>query len=338
VVSSTETDTHTGAATDTDTAAAFDYRLAHALLVDGRAPLHRLARVLGVSDQTVARRYTRLRSADLLRVVGQTDPVRLGEVEWFLRVQCTPDAAGALGAALARRPETAWVNLTSGGTEIVCHARYPAGDGRDGDAPLFHQLPRTPQVVGITAARVLHTFFGGRDSPLAKRGALSAEEIARLTPTPAPATPEPGIITLDAGDERLVHTLAADGRASLATLAEATGWSQTTVRRRLAYLRDTGAVYLDLVAAESFFGLGTSSLLWLTVAPSGLAAVGTALAEHPEIAYVAAVTGAANLIAVVLCRDSAALYDYLTTRVAELSAVRQVETAPVIRKLKTVAR
>lgn len=331
----TDTDTHPGAATDPDTATAFDHRLAHALLVDGRAPLHRLARVLGVSDQTVARRYTRLRSAGLLRVVGQTDPVRLGEVEWFLRIQCTPDAAGALGAALARRPETAWVNLTSGGTEIVCHARYPQGDG---NAPLFHQLPRTPQVVGITAARVLHTFFGGRDSPLAKRGALSADEIARLTPPRAPAVPEPGIITLDDGDERLVRALAVDGRAPLATLTEATGWSQTTVRRRLAYLRDTGAVYLDLEAAEHFFGLGASSLLWLTVAPAGLAAVGTALAEHPQTAYVAAVTGAANLIAVVLCRDSAALYDYLTTRVAELSAVRQVETAPVIRKLKTVAR
>ncbi|MEN3535094.1 hypothetical protein AAH991_08290 [Microbispora sp. ZYX-F-249] len=36
------------------------------------------------------------------------------------------------------------------------------------------------------------------------------------------------------------------------------------------------------------------------------------------------------------CRDTAALYLYLTERVAPLDGVREVETAPVIRTVKRV--
>ncbi|WP_220448360.1 AsnC family protein [Nonomuraea diastatica] len=41
---------------------------------NARAPFSRISEVLGVSDQTVARRYTRLRSSGALRVRGLTNP------------------------------------------------------------------------------------------------------------------------------------------------------------------------------------------------------------------------------------------------------------------------
>ena len=47
-----------------------DRQLAQCLTADGRAPFSAIAAVIGVSDQTVARRYRRLRSAGLLRVAG----------------------------------------------------------------------------------------------------------------------------------------------------------------------------------------------------------------------------------------------------------------------------
>ncbi|MEV0236074.1 AsnC family transcriptional regulator [Nonomuraea sp. NPDC050786] len=62
-----------------------DRAIVHALHVDGRAPFNRIAKVLGVSDQTVARRYRRLRSDGLLTVVGQLEARRLGWVQWFVR-------------------------------------------------------------------------------------------------------------------------------------------------------------------------------------------------------------------------------------------------------------
>jgi hypothetical protein len=52
------------------------------------------------------------------------------------------------------------------------------------------------------------------------------------------------------------------------------------------------------------------------------------------VAFAAATTGPANLVANVGCRDDAALYSYLADDLGGLAGVRQVETAPMIRTLK----
>jgi len=54
----------------------------------------------------------------------------------------------------------------------------------------------------------------------------------------------------------------------------------------------------------------------------------------PETTFTAAVTGMANLLVTVTCRDLAALYAFVTTKVGPLPAVRQVETVPVLHRLK----
>ena len=80
-----------------------DLRILHALHLDGRVPFRRLAAILGVSDHTVSRRYAALRSRHGVRVVGRTDPLRMGEASWFVRIRCVPSAVAKVGAALARR-------------------------------------------------------------------------------------------------------------------------------------------------------------------------------------------------------------------------------------------
>ena len=307
-----------------------DRGLAHALQVNGRAPFSLIAEVLGVSDRTIARRYARLRSSGALRVLGAVDPIPLGAVNWFLRVRCAPTASVAVAEALARRPDTSWVSLTSGGTEITCTVRTETD--AESEALLLAKLPRTPRVEGVTAHSVLHAFYGGPDSLVAKLGSLDDEAIERLTPPPMPH--RPGLVRLDDGDRKLLAALADDGRAEFEHLAAVTGWSPTTVRRRMAELRETGVLYLDLNVDGRMFGIGPRTLLWLSVAPAHLEEAGEALAQHPEIAFAAATTGPTNLCASVVCADQRALYRYLTTRVAKLPAITHVETAPVIRTVK----
>jgi DNA-binding Lrp family transcriptional regulator len=309
-----------------------DRCLVQALQIDGRVPFSRIAEVLGVSDQTVSRRYTRLRTAGVIRVLGLTDPAVLGEVTWLVRVQCTPDAAAKVAQALARREDTAWVSLASGGTEINCVTRSQVG--QDTDALLLQRLPRTPSVVGVTAQCVMHTFFGGSQGLSIKSDSLTEEQAQALRPPPVPAPGTHGPVVLDDADRRMLAVLGQDGRADLADLAAASGWSQSTVRRRMAQLRESGALYLDLDYDQRIYGLTARALLWLTVAPGELAATGEALAEHPEVAFACATTGATNLHAVVLCKDIQSLYLYLTSRIASLSAVRQAETAPILTAVK----
>jgi DNA-binding Lrp family transcriptional regulator len=304
-----------------------DRQVLHALQVDGRASFSSIAEVLGVSDQTVARRYARLRATHTVRVTGRTDPERVGEVSWFVRIRCTPDVARTVGHALARRPDTSWIKLTSGGTEIVATVR--AASERDSETLLLEKLPRTPHVLDVSASCLLHVFFGGPQSIVE---ALTPEQVARLRrPPPTDGPPVP----LDDADRRLLALLERDGRTDVTALAAGTGRPATTVRRRLAELRDCGALYFDVDLDYRDLALASQTMLWLAVAPDRILAAGEALAAHPEVPFVAAVTGATNLYANVLCPNPAALFTYLTTRIATLPAVQHMETAPVIQTLKT---
>jgi DNA-binding Lrp family transcriptional regulator len=307
-----------------------DLALAHALQLDGRAPFRRIASVLGVSDHTVARRYARLRADGLLRVRGLADPARIGQTQWFVRVQCTPSAAGQLADALARRPDTAWVSLSSGGTQVVCVLRTSPGE--DGNL-LLQTLPNAPRVTGVTAHCALHAFLGNRRSVLNKTGALTPEQVAGLQPLRSEV--DSRRVVLDDEDQRLVTALGKDGRAGFTELASATGWSQTTVRRRLAELTDNGVLYFDVDFDPVIIGMHLQTILWLSVAPDRLTAAGEALATHPTSAYVAATTGVSNLYAIIMSSDTEALYQYLTTEVAALPGIQHLETAPVIRTVKS---
>src|SRR5215472_5967026 len=91
-----------------------DRQLVHCLGVNGRASFSQIAEILGVSDQTVARRYRRLRSSGALRVVGLKARHKVGALGWFLRMRCVPGSGQAIAAALARRPDTAWIHQRSG--------------------------------------------------------------------------------------------------------------------------------------------------------------------------------------------------------------------------------
>ncbi|MEU7168365.1 Lrp/AsnC family transcriptional regulator [Streptomyces morookaense] len=308
-----------------------DRALVHALHIDGRAPFSRIAEVLGVSTQTVARRYRRLRTEAGLRVVGLPDPHRAGQAQWTLRLTTAPAATEHLAHALARRPDTSWVKLTSGGTEVfaVVHAPHDTEFSR---ALLLRDIPRKAGITAVSAHCMLHTYLGG---PTAWRGrlqALTGEQQARLAPERAAQGGDASPLTQ--ADRYLIGALSHDGRAGHAELAAATGRSQATVARRLAELRAHGALFLDVEIEPRALGAGTQALLWMSVPPAHLDAVAGVLASHHELAVVAATTGPTNLLAHALCSDPADLHRYLTRRLGALEEIRTLETAPVVHTLK----
>ncbi|MGW6934041.1 Lrp/AsnC family transcriptional regulator [Lentzea sp. NPDC054927] len=300
-----------------------DQRLVHALQIDGRAPFAKIAGVLRISEHTAARRYHRLRERGI-RVRGALNRFRLGHHAWTLRLRCTPDAGPTLAQALAQRPDTFWVHLMSGGTEISCLQQVESPDEL-----LLDRLPR--RLVDVSAHNILRGFA----SPGTWRGiaCLTDEEVAALKPEFAPEPPT----ELTDLDEALLATLAADGRAGYAELATRAGTSESTARRRVEHLRRTGVLELQLDADPAQLGFPTQARLWMRVQPQHLKAAGAALSTHSEVYFAAATTGPANLVASVTCRSSGDLYHYLTERIGGLAGVRELETAPVLRTLKRVA-
>jgi DNA-binding Lrp family transcriptional regulator len=320
-----------------------DHRLLHALQLDGRLPFARFAQLADVSEQTVARRFRRLRMAGVVRVVGLVDPAPLGESSWTVRIQSRPDGAVKLADALARRPDIGWVALSAGGSEIICVTRSRSGALRN--ELLLQRLPKTAQVNGLSAHAMLHRFdkHTGRTF---RAGVLDPEQADTLRSqaigggSQAASTrrgttdDDTGLMELSRQDEALLAELAIDGRAPIVQLAEVTGWTPTRVSRRLEELVCAGLLYFHVDLAMNALGYRSQAYLWLTVGAADLQSTGAEIAEHDVVNFVSAVTGTSNLLAVISCRDNAHLYRYVTDELGRLGALRQLEISPILRRIK----
>jgi DNA-binding Lrp family transcriptional regulator len=310
-----------------------DRKIIQALQIDPRAGFSWVGEVLGVSEQTVARRYRRLRGDGLLRVIGLVDSRYIGQTDWMVRVGCRPGGVAPLADALARRDDVSWVTLSAGGSEIVCNVRSRTAQQRDD--LLLQRLPATSQVLSMTAHAILHRYLGGSSRDWAGFPVtLTPDQIQALRVPQADAPADAAPVTLEPEDQPLLDALASDGRWSYAALAAATGMTQGRVTRRLDALRRAGVIYFDIDLATEFRGFAAPAYLWLTVEPACLAAAGEQLATHPEVPFAAAITGSANLAASVVCRDIEDLYRYVTTEVSAITGVRQLEVSPILRRTK----
>jgi DNA-binding Lrp family transcriptional regulator len=310
-----------------------DRQILHALQISPRAPFARIATVLGVSEQTVARRYQRLRGAGIVRVLARLEPAhRPNASYWSLRIGCRPGTAEALADALARRGDTSWISIGAGGAEVTCQAEVE-GDG----AGLLHHLPRASNVLTFNAHQMLHHFPGrGEIDWVLPDNDVNAEQrrfLAEATPPRGGEAKGRDARTVPA-DRPLIDELSRDGRASWATLAAATGWSQRQVAHRVGELVGSGAIFFHLDVADVLIGMNSAANLWFTVAPAHLASVGARLADHAELAFVAAVTGSANLMAAARTPDARALYRYITTKVAAIEGIHNVEIVPSLIRVK----
>jgi DNA-binding Lrp family transcriptional regulator len=280
--------------------------------------------VTGVSDQTAARRYRRLTQVAGLRVLAAVNGERAGWADWFVRLQTTPGSADAIADALAKRPDTRWVRLVSGGAEIVCTLQARTQEQRD--ALLLQGLPGSRRVVQISAHSILEVFSRANWQGLTQ--ALSPAQIAVLEPSHTVLAPD--AVSLQPDDEPLLAELARDARATHAAIAAAIHWHESTVRRRIAELVGSGLLYFDVDIDDTALGINVAVMFWLSVEPARLEAVGRAIAAQPEVPFAAATTGSTNLVTSALLRDNRHMYEYLTGRLGSLPGVRSVESAPVI--------
>ena len=307
-----------------------DRQITHVLTVEPRASFRTIAEVAGISDQTAARRYRRLAESAGLRVLGIPDGSRLGWVNWFVRLQATPGSADSIAAALARRPDTQWVHLASGGTEVICVVEARTPEQRD--ALFLRGLPGSRRVTQISAHSILHNYTLRAWKGI--RSGLSPGQLQMMGRILRPAQDHGPAANLQQEDEPLLAELARDGRISNAALAAAIGWHESTVRRRIDELRQSGVLRFEVDLDSRALGMNIHVMLWLSVEPARLDEAGHALAGHPEVAFAGATTGPANLISTALFSDTDHLYKYLTGELARLPGVKSVETAPVIRTLK----
>ncbi|MGT2462873.1 Lrp/AsnC family transcriptional regulator [Sinomonas atrocyanea] len=313
-----------------------DLRLVRALQLAPRASFARIADAIGVHERTAARRYRRLRREGVVCVIGAVNPAVLGHHYWQVRIRCRPDVSESLAAGLAAREDVAWVGVAAAGSEVSASVRSLSPQQRE--LLLTRLLPRSAHVLAIEVSVVLHVFTaqGSRGWSMLEN-VLTPPESANLIEAET-SGPESRTVHLEPPDVAMAAVVAADGRASIARLAEAAGLSQGRTTRRLDELLRTRALVIDVDLNHGALGFPVGAQFYLAVTPACLQQVGRDLAEFPEAGFVAAMSGRDNLIASVACRDLAHLYDLATARIGALEGITAMEIVPFSRVVKQGGR
>ncbi|OYO02924.1 DNA-binding Lrp family transcriptional regulator [Propionibacteriaceae bacterium ES.041] len=308
-----------------------DRRILAALQLAPRATWRQIGTATGMSEQLVAQRGQQLLADGLVRVSGQVDHLRCGlGINVQTRLSCPPNQVMSVAEQLANDPQTRFVTVTAGGSDIF--VQYVVRD----HAALPGVLQRLPPVVTrADTAMVLRKFSAVEewDSQV-----LDADARAVLRPDSGQVryqhqdwtTPE----TLTDTEHAMIEILHRDGRASYAELSRQLGTSESTVMRRMDSLRRRGCLRFRALFDQALLGYPVEFLQLLTVEPSRTTAVGSRLAELPGSQLVCCTTGDSNLLVFGATTDYAALYDHVGAVSAEDGAVHGIDTLMITRTLK----
>ncbi|UIJ33447.1 Lrp/AsnC family transcriptional regulator [Allobranchiibius sp. GilTou73] len=306
-----------------------ELQILQCLIIDGRMPLRRIGEVVGVSEQTVSRRYRAMRDAGQIRVHAVRSGFTATRQAWTVRIQSRPDSAEALADALANRDDTGWIALTSGGSEVVCATSGPVGSSGEG---VLRRLPHTGAVLNFSAQAMLRAFAGAVDEWTMFDTALTTLQAAELRAA-ARHRRHAGTEPITDADAPLVAALARDGRATAADLARGLDWPVSRVAGRLDALLG-GALYVLTDHLPETFGYHACAMMCLTVSPGRVVDVCETLAGHRPTGFVTATTGSANVMATVTCRSQDDLFTYVTEQVGALPGVLQLDLLPYLRRVK----
>lgn len=304
-----------------------DRRIVAALMASPRATWRTVADVLGVSERTVVRRAAPLFHDGTLRATAVRTPRLFPQlIPLALRIRCQPNRVSTIAATLARRSDSLWVDVLGGGDEIcvMFHLRGPT----ERNNLLLHDLPATSAVQSWTSHIMLKVFpadinWSAGLLTTAERAALR-HRVVNIPDSPAPVS---------FGDP-MIGAVVDDGRASYADLADRTGTTALTARRRLNSLLDGGFLRLATEVDLALLGINTEALLWMSVAPARLETIADQLSRYPQVRLVAATTGAHNLLVAVAVADLAALYCFLTETIGDLEYITAMEVTPTLTGLK----
>jgi DNA-binding Lrp family transcriptional regulator len=224
--------------------------------VDGRASPERIADALDLPARAVARRLSALLRTGELRVtaVRPRDPRERISV---LRVKVLRGKVDVISAALARRPDVAFVDISSTGEEIS--AVITSSDGARSRL-LFDQFAAADAVTEVTAKTVLRVHAQAHEWRLAVLDERARRVLARSVPL-ADFLPLPA----DETEARIRAVLEADGRASAASIAALTAIPATTVRRRLRALSAAGTLATGVLVDPARLGLRVDANLNVAV-------------------------------------------------------------------------
>ena len=135
------------------------------------------------------------------------------------------------------------------------------------------------------------------------------------------------MVDLDDIDRRLLERLAADGRASYATLAPEVGLSAPAVRLRVQRLVEHGVLQVVGVSDPAALGFAVQAMVAVQV-HGDVRRAADAIAEVENVIYLVLTSGEYDLLVEVVCRTSDELFAVVNDRIRAISGVVSTRVWP----------
>lgn len=269
-----------------------DYLLVTTLQREPRAEWRRIGEELGIDPSTAARRWSRLTEAGLAWLTCYPSWVPPGALIAFIELDCAPGRVHEVALELADDPHLFTIEHVTGGRDLLITAVFT------GQAQLSSYIGfRLGAVPGVTASRThvastLHT-EGSR---------WRLDRLASRTADPQPVPFPSGRGTASSDDLAFIRTLSRDVRRSAAALAEDTGLSPTTIRRRLARLDRDGVISYRCEVSRPHSGWPVSVTFWGSAPAAEIVPVASRISRLRETRMCASLSAAHNILLTVWLR------------------------------------
>lgn len=138
-------------------------------------------------------------------------------------------------------------------------------------------------------------------------------------------------------DELTLKTLQAfqeDGRVSFVEVAERLGVAEGTIRRKYAKLVESGILKIAGVVDPVATGYRAPAIIGVKVSVAKLQSVVAELTSIRRIRYVAATTGAYDIIIMAYLKDNEELFRLISQRIALIEGITSLETLVVLNTYK----
>ncbi|MGH3439812.1 MAG: Lrp/AsnC family transcriptional regulator [Sciscionella sp.] len=310
-----------------------DLALVNALQIQPRAPWALVGRVLGIDPVTAARRWARLEAAGMAWV-SCYPPTTPDTSMAFIELVCEPGYGVAVAQQLAGDPQAISVDVTAGDRDVFVTVLTPDRDTMS--EYLLDRLGRVRHLQRVRSHVAVRLYTEGSRWRLRS---LDRHQSAALRSAP----PEAGHAARtmrppNEEDWAIAVTLATDGRASIGTLAAASGVSVSTARRRLDRMLAGQQIRLRCEFTRALSGWPVNAWLFTRVQPSQLDEAGRLLARIPEVRTVTATAGPCNLIMAVWLRSLSDVPELEKQISREMPYLDIVDRSVVVRPIKLVGR
>jgi len=293
-----------------------DMALIRMLQANGRESFVQLARKTGQPERLVARKVEQLVSRGVIQVAPVCNPAKLGFRSMaiiLIRLRGGCSAEGFVREMLAH-PVIDYVAITLGQWDVLIEVL-----GTD-DIEMRRFIERQVSGHVDVAAVEVHPYIG-----LAYQQPVWDDVQEAFEPRFEMFEAEADV--LDETDRRLITLLSRNGRATFHKLAEDMQVSESYIRKRFNALLSSGEMKVH--ALTNPVSLGYTTHCWLRLKLENghsLRRATQSIAALEHIAYVAACTGAADLLVEVICRSKAELRQLLGERMKEVEGIRSIDT------------